>query len=517
MRVGLLHLPCLMARSTLSYYEGAPPLGLAYIAAAVRAAGHTPLVLDALGEGADRWSVFPSRKGDLLVQGLGIDEIVARLPEDLDVLGIGNLFLHELRFIQALLPKIRQRFPALPIILGGENTTGMWRDTLRLMPEVTACVLGEGEEAFVALLGALERGERLETVPSIAYRLDDGAPRQTARAPRIRDVDAIAPPAWDLFPVASYLDAGIRSGVNRGRSMPLLTSRGCPFSCAFCSAPTMWGTTYISRSPAQLLDEIEHLQATYQVSNFDFRDLTTALTKKWIRAFHEEVTRRGARFTWQIPQGTRSESLDGEALRLLYETGCRNFGYALESVSAATLTRMRKKVVPEKLMGSVREALRLPLHLEVFFIIGYPGETYADHRAYLRAIVRLAWMGVHSLSVMQFNPYPGSEEYARYHDEGRIDFDDDGYVYSSLFRSAGQNPRTQSPFPAAYLTAYGLGCLVLFWVLQYARRPWRPFRIAWNLLRAREETILEQFLVVKSRQWRRRGRWGDALPSPPPG
>ena len=75
LRVGLLNLPCLTARNALSYFEGAPPLGLAYVAGAVRAAGHRPYVLDALGEGVGRHGVFASSRGDLLLQGYGVDAV----------------------------------------------------------------------------------------------------------------------------------------------------------------------------------------------------------------------------------------------------------------------------------------------------------------------------------------------------------------------------------------------------------------------------------------------------------
>src|SRR5262245_1160558 len=246
LQVGLLNPPCLMARKTLSYFEGALPLGLAYVAGALRQAGRQPFILDALGEAVDRYSIFPSSKGDLLLQGYGVDEIVERLPPALDVLGIGNLFLHQLRLLPQLLPRIRARFPKLVIILGGENATGMWEEILRMFPEVDGCVLGEGEEAFCRLLDTLEHGGGLDQAPSLAYRVDR-VPRKNPRVGRIRNIDELPWPAWDLFPVERYLEAGIRIGVNRGRSLPLLTSRGCPFTCAFCSAPEMWGTTYVGR------------------------------------------------------------------------------------------------------------------------------------------------------------------------------------------------------------------------------------------------------------------------------
>ena len=499
-QAGLLNLPCLMARKTLSYFEGAPPLGLAYVAGTLRHAGRQPFILDALGEAVDRYSIFPSSKGDLLLQGYGVDEIVERIPSDLDLLGIGNLFLHQLRFLQQLLPRIRARFPNLVIVLGGENATGMWEEILRMFPEVTGCVLGEGEEAFLRLLETFENGEGLDQAPSFAYRVD-GSPRKNPRIGRIRNLDDIPWPAWDLFPIERYLEAGIRIGVNRGRSLPLLTSRGCPFTCAFCSSPEMWGTTYVSRSPDKLLDEVEFFKRKYRIANFDFYDLTAALTKRWIRDFHAAVAARALRFTWQSTPGMRSENLDRETLPLLYETGCRNIGYALESVSPHIITRMRKKVVPTRLFSSVREALRLPLRLEVFFIIGYLSETVWDHLAYLRAVVRLAWMGVHAISVMQFNPYPGSEDFFRLRGEGKIRFDDDDYVYSSLFRTAGQYGKSDASFSGAYLLVFQFVCLILFWGVQFLIRPWRLVRLGWNLLRSREETILEQFLVVKTRQW----------------
>lgn len=503
--VGLLHLPCLAAPKTLSYFEGAPPLGLAYVAAALRAAGYPPFVLDALGEATDQYSSFPCEKGDLIVQGYGVDAIVERLPANLDVLGIGNLFLHELRFLQRLLPAIRERFPHLVVILGGENATGMWPDLLRLMPEVTGCILGEGDEAFPALIRILERGDGLEQAPSLGYRVN-GEPTQTPRARRIGAIDDLPWPAWDLFPVARYLEARIRSGVYRGPSLPILTSRGCPYSCAFCSSPNMWGTTYVARDPDKLVDEIAWLMRTYGVTNFDLRDLTSVLTKKWIRAFHADVARRRLAFTWQIPQGTRSENLDRETLELMYDSGCRNFGYALESVSPHVITRMKKKVVPARLFASIREALRLGFRLDIFFVTGYPGETRWDHLAYFRAIVRLAWMGADVVSLMQFNPYPGSADYQTYRAEGRIRFDQDDYVYSSLFRTTGQYAASETQFSSTYLSLFQTTCLVTFFVLQFLFRPWRVVRHAWTLLRAREETLLDQFLVVKARQWLRAPR-----------
>ena len=88
---------------------------------------------------------------------------------------------------------------------------------------------------------------------------------------------------------------------------------------------------------------------------------------------------------------------------------------------------------------------------------------------------------------------------------------DDSYIYSSLFRTVGQHPAVRSTFTNRYLVSFSLFCLVLFYGLQFLTRPWRLARSVWNLRRQRQETILDQFLAVKARQWlRMRDTWAGA-------
>ncbi len=116
-------------------------------------------------------------------------------------------------------------------------------------------------------------------------------------------------------------------GVNRGRSMPILATRGCPFRCTFCSSPEMWTTRYTVRPVEELVDEIESYVKTHEISNVDFEDLTAFIKRDWILALCAEIERRQLRITYQLPGGTRSEALDREVLEALYRTGCRNITY----------------------------------------------------------------------------------------------------------------------------------------------------------------------------------------------
>src|SRR4029079_7023318 len=123
----------------------------------------------------------------------------------------------------------------VPIFVGGENVTGTWEFVLETCAAVTACALGEGEETMVELAEHVAGRRALSDVKGIACRID-GRPQRTAPRQRIRSIDDIPRPAAHLFPVASYLDDGFTYGVNLGRSMRILATRGCPYQCTFCSS-----------------------------------------------------------------------------------------------------------------------------------------------------------------------------------------------------------------------------------------------------------------------------------------
>jgi radical SAM superfamily enzyme YgiQ (UPF0313 family) len=165
-------------------------------------------------------------------------------------------------------------------------------------------------------------------------------------------------PAWDLVPVDAYLDQDDPFGVARGRSMPVMATRGCPYRCSFCSSPQMWTTRYVVREPADVADEIAEHVARHQVENIDFCDLTAITKRQWSLDFCDALEARRLDLTWQLPVGTRAEALDVEVLQRLYDTGCRNVTYAPESGSERMLEVFDKRVSLPHILESVRAAHR---------------------------------------------------------------------------------------------------------------------------------------------------------------
>ncbi len=496
--VCLIKPPTLTAPRSLSYFGSVPSLGLAYVAAALREAGHRVSIVDATGEAYQHTWTFSTSVGPLVGQGLDLAQIVERLPEDVDVVGVTHMFLHEWGLLRDLLPRIRRRCPRALIVAGGENASAYWDRMLRECPALDVCVRGEGEATMLDLLDAWTAGRSLLDVPGLALR-SDGEPVTTGARSRMRALDDWPAPAWDLFPLEPYLRHGGHGGVERGRSLPVLTSRGCPYRCTFCSSASMWTTRYERRDPVAVVDEIERLRDRYGIRNFDLHDLTSLLTKRWILAFCDELLGRGLDMTWQLPSGTRAEAIDREVAARLYAAGCRNFCYAPESGSPQTLERIGKRVRLPALLQSLEGAVAEGLQTEANIIIGFPHETTTEMWHSVQLAVRLAQSGLHSLSVMVFAPYPGSEEYRRLVEAGRIEFDD-RYLYSSLLRSAGALRSHHPQLSARQLLALQLAMLLGFFGLQAVLRPERAIAVPLHLLRRQEHTVVDQFVATKLRQ-----------------
>lgn len=496
--VCLINPPTLVAPRSLSYFGSVPSLGLAYVAAALRAAGHRVSVIDAPGEAWDQHWTFPTAIGALRGHGLRPEQIVERLPPDVEVVGVTHMFLHEWGLLRALLPAIRERAPGALLVAGGENASAFWERMLQECPALDACVRGEGEATVLDLVEAWTAGRPLAEVPGVAARGDDGPQLGPPRS-RLRELDRWPRPAWDLFPLEPYLRGRGHGGVARGRSLPVLTTRGCPYRCTFCSSPSMWTTRYERREPARVVDEIEQLVARYGIRNVDLHDLTALLTKRWLLELCDELDARALGVTWQMPSGTRCEAIDDEAAERLFAAGCRNVCYAPESGSPRLLKRIGKRVRLLALERSLRGAVAAGLRTEANLIIGFPHEHETELWQSVQLAARLAWAGLHSLSVMVFAPYPGSEEYRRLVAQGRI-VHDERYLYGTLLRSAGALTSHHPRLSSRRLLAIQLGMLVGFFALQYARRPWRLAALPYNLARGREQTVVDQFLATKLRQ-----------------
>ena len=177
---------------------------------------------------------------------------------------------------------------------------------------------------------------------------------------------------------------------------------------------------WYARDPDDVLNEIQTYQERYGATNFDFYDLTAIVKRSWIIDFTQKILERKLKFTWQLPSGTRSEAIDEEVCRLLYESGCRNMSYAPESGSPEVLKRIKKVVKLDRLEASVLGAVRNGLNVKLNIIMGFPDESRKELGQTVRFLARMGFAGVHDMSISLFSPYPGSELYHKLRKSGKI-------------------------------------------------------------------------------------------------
>ena len=253
-QVCLIRPPILVPKSH-PIVQFTPPIGIVYVAGSLRHAGIDVEVIDALGEALDNRH---HAENDCYIYGLHPDEVVARIPDNANVIGISASFSFEWPTCRDLIGRIRKRFPSALLVGGGEHITALPELSLS-ESALNVAVMGEGEETFLNIVKLrLSGNQDLSSINGIVFESEDGKILKTPPHGRIRDLDSIPLPAWDKIPIEEYLDRGMGFGVNRGRSMPVLASRGCPFQCTFCSSPQMWTTRWVPRDADLLLDELAY-------------------------------------------------------------------------------------------------------------------------------------------------------------------------------------------------------------------------------------------------------------------
>lgn len=466
-----------------------PPLGPAYLAAMLLKSGHDVHCIDAMADNIDQII----QEGNYVYQGLTIDETVERIPAETDCIGVSCMFSQDWPYVRTLLAKIHERFPNVVMVIGGEHVTALPEYCLRDCPFIDYLVLGEGEETIVDIANRLDDPEALGRTHGLAY-LRDGQYVLTPPRARLRKVDEIPYPAWDLFPMEVYLNTRNGHGVFLGRTVGILATRGCPYQCTFCSNPTMYGKAYVPRAPEDVLDEIELYIQKYDATNFDFYDLTMILKRSWILEFCKLIEERGLKFTWQLPTGTRSEVVDYEVACALYRTGCRNITYAPESGDPETLDKIKKRVHLPVLKSSLKASLKAHINVKCNIVIGFPHEQRRNVFKTIRFCWKLALMGVHDVGIFMYSPYPGSQLFRELQEDGTIPKEINNEYFESLVNF--MDPTSTKAFckgvsgrELAFWRFFGMAT---FFGLSYLVRPWRFIRFVRNVWKYESNTVLEQ-------------------------
>lgn len=269
--------------------------------------------------------------------------------------------------------------PETLVVLGGIHPTFVYEHCLRNMPNVDFVVLGEGEYTMLELTQAYLNGpDNYEGICGLAFR-QDGQIYRTPPRERIKNLDSLPFPNWELSltppqTIMQYAFKTHSSGTKRVAT--ILASRGCPYSCHFCSTSLYWGHFYRARSPQNIVDEIEFLQDKYQINVVNFCDDLFTIPRTRTVGFCQELLQRGLRIEWTC--STRVDAVDLELLQLMKESGCSTIFYGLESLSDAALKRINKKTSRAQIEAAISATTKAGIKVVEAFILGLLGETITD-------------------------------------------------------------------------------------------------------------------------------------------
>jgi radical SAM superfamily enzyme YgiQ (UPF0313 family) len=492
-----------------------PPLGVAYIAGAVEAAGHTVQVIDAVGSALTTYTSF----GSIYLRGLSFDSIVERIDPSTDVLALGNMFSCQWPATRQLIIRLKDAFPNVPLVMGGEHPTGMPELTLTQAP-VDVVVMGEGEETVVEVLDYFGGGapRSLRDVRGVAFR-DGAGVTQTPRRDRIVDIDTIPRPAWHHFDIEAYIGLNQPHGAALGRYIPMLATRGCPFRCTFCTSPQMWTQRWIMRDPERIVDEMETYVERYGATDFHFEDLTAIVKKEKVIALAQAILDRKLEITFQLPSGTRSEAVDAESARYLRAAGCSEFQFAPESGDERILKAIEKKVHLPRMFAAATTAMDAGITVSCNFIFGFPEDDWRSVANTYRAIIHCARLGFSGVNLNAYSPQPNTTSFNELVKAGRISGFDDHYfmslfTFQSFFaRKTSYNER----FSPRVLTARVFLGFFLFSTLQFVFRPSRLYYSLRSLVQRDATNKSSTYLRSMIRETVRIVRFRRAVMAVPPG
>lgn len=358
-----------------------PPLGLAYIAATLRARGHTVEILDC---------TFLSR-----------DEAYTRaVLAQAPIVGIYSMITMNEDALK--LARLLRKSAGL-IVAGGPMPSS---DPEAFLDDFDVVAIGEGEAAMAEIVEAWSAGEPISAVPGA---LTKGHASGAASMPRPLEpcLDQIPFPARDLLPNQDYIRHGRRK---HGYSITsVMSTRGCPFHCEFCSN-VVFGVSYRERSASNVVDEVEQALAL-GYDRIHFADDVFTLNRSRVHAICEEIRRRHLSFGWECLG--RVDGMDYELAADMRDAGCRRVFFGIESGSREILELMDKRITPEKARAAVSAAREAGLMTGAFFILYYPGET---DRTVLTTLRFARTLPLDYLSFTMPYPIPGTRLFERVRD-----------------------------------------------------------------------------------------------------
>jgi len=352
-----------------------PPLSLAYLASMVRDE-HDVIIVDSIAE------------------ELTFDDVKERIKKfDPDVVGITatTSMIPDAYKVAKIAKEINEN---VKVIIGGPHVTFLPDRTMEECKSIDFIVRGEGEITFKELIRAIEEGRDFKAIKGLSFR--NGKTINNPPRELIKNVDEIPMPSYDLLPMERYKADGVKFGT-------IVTSRGCPFNCIFCSSSLQFGKKWRGYSSERVMAELSILRNEYGRRSIEFLDDTFTLVKSRAIEISNKIKKEGLDISWAA--SSRVDTFSKDMAEAMHRAGAHTIYFGIESGTQKILDFIGKGITPEQSKISVKNAEEAGLHTFGSFIIGFPQESRSDVKKTLKFSKKV---GVDFAQFTIATPYPGT-------------------------------------------------------------------------------------------------------------
>ncbi len=487
-RVFLLFPPVRLCRETMKVASS--PLGVGYIAAYIRDDVEVQIMDAAAESGHEHYM-----DEEFVWFGSPLSEIRERIEKfKPDIVGMTCIFSSVFPVIREVCREVKRIDPEILTITGGSYPHFMAEHCLSSEPSLDMVALGEGEQAMRDLINHLRKGKSIGDIDGLAFK-EDGRVVVNPRTKWIENLDDIPFPARDLLPMDLYRKIGVPHSLSTASSnfAPIISSRGCPARCIYCSSTSFWGNKPRFRSPDNVLDEIGELIEKWGIEEIQFEDDNMTADRKRAKKIFRGIRERGYKIKFNYPNGVAMWTLDEEMIDLMEEAGCYEMTLAYESGCQKVLREIVKKPVNLERAAEITKYIhKKKIRTDAFYIIGFPGETLEQIQETIDFAHRM------KTDIAYFfvaNPLPGTELYRIAKEKNMLM---DGFDFENL--SYSHSAYHDGVFGEGVLEKKAGRAFVKYSLLSFLRKP-HVFlkRLLWDLFVKRPRYTIG----ILVRIWRR--------------
>ena len=378
-----------------------PSLGLAYLAQGIRSR-HEVKILDCIKDG--------------LTSAEFAEKVLGKYRPDL--IGI-QCYTFDVGNVRKLLKVIKTWDPNIITVVGGSHVSS---DPVRgfenLRDNLDFAFAGEAEigfPTFVDILNSNADSPDYSNVPGLIWK--NGEEFVVNPQEMEDDLDQLGDPAWDLIRPELYPEAQHGAFFKKFPIAPIITTRGCPYSCTFCAAPILSGKKLRHHSKEYVLRNISLLYHTYGIREIHIVDDNFTQDIEYAKTIVRGIIELNLDISIAMPNGIRMDYLDDELLALLKEAGLYLVSIAVESGNNEILKDMKKGTKVHKVHRDVNLIKKHGFDIAAFFILGYPGETMETIKDTIALSLKLPLLRANYFTYL---PLPGTESYHKLEEAGEI-------------------------------------------------------------------------------------------------